>query len=332
MIKERLAVVYYFPQSDAESAKRFDRAAHAVEGIKFFYTHAKFKGLDKLYADKYTVVVVRSFDDGHKTLSKGTPFTQELIRQFVQMHRFPLLSAFEDETADRVFNNKSSAIIYFADSWDTPAANAFAELSKKRGKELIFATAHIDREPGKKLAEYLGVTASAEGTARLVRFVGSSMNKYKCEKDFADCVEKFKSNKLAQYYKSEPIPQKDEGAVKVVVGDNFKDVVISQDKHVLLEAYAPWCGHCKQLEPIYEELAQKLKRFDQVVIAKMEATSNEFPGFEVKGFPTIRLYKKGKKTSPVEFKGDRTLAGMMEFLEKETGLALSETADSKGEL
>ncbi len=45
--------------------------------------------------------------------------------------------------------------------------------------------------------------------------------------------------------------------VQVVVAKNFREIV-DQDKDVLIEFYAPWCGHCKQLAPKYDELAEKV--------------------------------------------------------------------------
>lgn len=50
-----------------------------------------------------------------------------------------------------------------------------------------------------------------------------------------------------------------DNSVRVLVGKNFSEVVMDDTKDVLVEFYAPWCGHCKNLEPIYAELAQKLK-------------------------------------------------------------------------
>ncbi|CAN0452508.1 unnamed protein product, partial [Scytosiphon promiscuus] len=47
------------------------------------------------------------------------------------------------------------------------------------------------------------------------------------------------------------------------------------DKDVLVEFYAPWCGHCKAPAPKYDDLAAKLEGVDSVVIAKMDSTENE---------------------------------------------------------
>ena len=49
------------------------------------------------------------------------------------------------------------------------------------------------------------------------------------------------------------------GAVKVITGDSFEKEVVKGGKDVLLEFYAPWCGHCKSLAPKWEELGEKFK-------------------------------------------------------------------------
>jgi protein disulfide-isomerase A1 len=50
--------------------------------------------------------------------------------------------------------------------------------------------------------------------------------------------------------------------------------------------YAPWCGHCKKLAPVWKELAKEMQGSD-VVIAKMDSTENELKDLKIKGYPTL---------------------------------------------
>ncbi|XP_049750508.1 protein disulfide-isomerase A4-like [Elephas maximus indicus] len=101
-------------------------------------------------------------------------------------------------------------------------------------------------------------------------------------------VTAFKEGKLKPVIKSQPVPKNNKGPVKVVVGKTFEDIVLDPSKDVLIEFYAPWCGHCKQLEPVYTALGKKYSSHKGLVIAKMDTTANEAKSdhYKVDGFPT----------------------------------------------
>jgi protein disulfide-isomerase A1 len=138
------------------------------------------------------------------------------------------------------------------------------------------------------------------------------------EKSIASFVSEFVSGGLQPSIKSEPIPESQDGPVTVVVAHSYKDIVLDDSKDVLIEFYAPWCGHCKALAPKYDELGELFKPFsDKVVIAKVDATVNDVPD-DIQGFPTIKMYAAGKKDAPVNYSGARTIEDLAAFV-KENG-------------
>jgi protein disulfide-isomerase A1 len=136
------------------------------------------------------------------------------------------------------------------------------------------------------------------------------------EKKIGAFVKDFVAGKISPSIKSEPIPETQEGPVVVVVANSYKDIVLDDSKDVLIEFYAPWCGHCKALAPTYEKLADLYSSSDfssKVTVAKVDATLNDVPD-EISGFPTIKLYPAGAKDSPFEYSGPRTLEDLAAFI------------------
>lgn len=107
--------------------------------------------------------------------------------------------------------------------------------------------------------------------------------------------------------------------VTVLTPDNFDDV-IGGSQPALVEFYAPWCGHCKALAPVYEELATTFKS-DSVVVANVDADANRELGsrFGVTGFPTLKWFPAGSDT-PEDYSGGRSVEDLVDFINSKTGL------------
>lgn len=111
-------------------------------------------------------------------------------------------------------------------------------------------------------------------------------------------------------------------AVIDLVPGNFDDVVLKSGKPTLVEFFAPWCGHCKTLAPIYEELAGAFQHAkDKVQIAKVDADAERDLGkrFGVQGFPTLKFFD-GKSDKPSEYNSARDLASLSDFITDKTGV------------
>ncbi|KAF9099033.1 protein disulfide-isomerase precursor [Mortierella sp. GBA35] len=126
------------------------------------------------------------------------------------------------------------------------------------------------------------------------------------------------AGKVEPSIKSEPIPESNDGPVKVVVAHTYEEIVENnKDKDVLIEFYAPWCGHCKNLAPIYEELG-KAYEGSNIVIAKLDATANDLPSsvpFGIQGFPTIKFRKAGAAVDEyIDYNGNRAKEDFIQFL------------------
>merc|ERR1711962_964113 len=124
---------------------------------------------------------------------------------------------------------------------------------------------------------------------------------------------------------SEEVPEDwDKEGVKVLVGKNFHEVAMNAEKDVLVEFYAPWCGHCKQLAPIWDKLGEKYKDHESIVIAKMDSTANEVEEVKVQSFPTLKYFANGEV---VDSKGGRTFDDFVKFLDSDGKTQDSGAAD-----
>jgi len=111
------------------------------------------------------------------------------------------------------------------------------------------------------------------------------------------------------------------GAVVDLTPENF-DSIVDGTKAAFVEFYAPWCGHCKNLAPAYEQVGEVFEKFkDQVVVAKVDADAHKELGgrFEVRGFPTLKFFPKGS-TNPEAYEGGRSADDIVEFINNRVGL------------
>lgn len=102
---------------------------------------------------------------------------------------------------------------------------------------------------------------------------------------------------------------------------NIDNITLS-GRPALVEFFAPWCGHCKALAPVWEELAKDFSHArDQITVAKVDADAEKSLGrrFNIKGFPSIRFFD-GKNKTPEDYEGARDLESLSEYITQKTGV------------
>ncbi|EFY85555.1 Protein disulfide-isomerase erp38 [Metarhizium acridum] len=123
-------------------------------------------------------------------------------------------------------------------------------------------------------------------------------------------------------------------AVMDLTPSNFDKVVLESGKPTLVEFFAPWCGHCKNLAPVYEELALAFEHAkDKVQIAKVDADAERGLGkrFGIQGFPTLK-YFDGKSEKPEEYKSGRDLESLTQFLTEKAGVKAKKKLEMPSEV
>lgn len=117
--------------------------------------------------------------------------------------------------------------------------------------------------------------------------------------------------------------EEDSGPSSVVTltDSNFAAQVTNSPNDVMLEFYAPWCGHCKALKPEYEQVARALEDVSTVTVGAFDATANTVPSnFEVQGYPTLMFLKANDKKTPIPYEGDRQAGAILDFIKKHAGI------------
>ncbi|ATY62052.1 protein disulfide-isomerase [Cordyceps militaris CM01] len=321
---DKVVVVSYVAEDDKTSADVFKTVAEKFRNDYLFGTVADAAVAEAEGVKAPAVVVYKSFDEG-KTIFKGKKFEAQAIEEFAKVAATPLIGEIGPET----YAGYMSAGL--------PLAYVFAETEEERAELTKTLKAVAEKHKGK--VNFGTIDAKAFGahagnlnlkTDKFPAFAIQDIEGNKkfpfdqekeiTEKNIAKFVDDYVAGKVEPSIKSEPIPESQDGPVTIIVAKNYDEIVLDDKKDVLVEFYAPWCGHCKALAPKYDLLGAAFKESefkDKVTIAKVDATLNDVPD-DISGFPTIKLYVAGDKKNPVTYNGARTPEDLIEFI-KENG-------------
>ncbi|CAG4962684.1 unnamed protein product [Colias eurytheme] len=311
----------FFPDQTTQKAVAFVNTAGLVDDQVFALVTDE-KVIEELEAKPEDVVMYKNFEEPSVKF-EGEEFTEDIFKNWVFVQSMPTVVEFSHETASKIFGGQIKYHLLLFLSKKNGDFEKYLEVLKpvaKTYREKIMTVAiDTDEDDHQRILEFFGMKKDEVPSARLIA-LEQDMAKYKPPTNeltanaIEEFVQSFFAGTLKQHLLSEELPE-DWSAkpVKVLVATNFDEVVFDTSKKVLVEFYAPWCGHCKQLVPIYDKLGEHFEKDDDVVIAKIDATANELEHTKITSFPTIKLYTKDNQVK--DYNGERSLAAMTKFVE-----------------
>lgn len=314
----------FFPDQDSEKTKVFLNAAGLVDDQVFAIVSDE-KLVEELEAQAEDVVLFKNFEDPRNKY-EGEEFTEDALKSWVFVQSMPTIVEFSHETASKIFGGQIKYhLLLFLSKKNGDFEKYLDDLkpvAKNYRDKIMFVAIDTDEDDHQRILEFFGMKKDEVPSARLIA-LEQDMAKYKpasnelSANSIEEFVQSFFAGSLKQHLLSEDLPEDwSANPVKVLVASNFDEVVFDNSKKVLVEFYAPWCGHCKQLVPIYDKLGEHFEKDDDVIIAKIDATANELEHTKITSFPTIKLYTKDNQVR--EYNGERTLAGLTKFVETES--------------
>ncbi|KAM4751211.1 protein disulfide-isomerase A2 [Anableps anableps] len=334
-----VSVVGFFDSLESESAKVFEEVAFDLTDAEFGVT-ATPEVFQKYEVKSDSVVLFKKFDDGREDYvwSEEEKLDKYNLTSFIKENSLELIIPFNPEVADKIFTSRirlhSLLFINSTLQSQLELVDEAKAVAKEFKSKMLFILIDVTENLSHVL-NYFGVSESDAPTARIINMETQKKFSIPSGALTADLLrqlcQEVDDGTAKPYYRSEEIPEDwDKEPVKVLVGKNFKSVALDPAKNVFVEFYAPWCGHCKELAPIWDQLGEKYANHENIIIAKMDATANEVESLVISGFPTIKYYPaEGKEV--VDYTGNRDLETFIKFLDNGGVLPKEESGEDDDE-
>ena len=280
---------------------------------------------EKVESGKPMLALFKNFDEKMNIFNKN--FDARAISKFIDANYLLTILPITKTTVRSIFSSGKEGMFLFEKSNNDESSSTlehYSKFAKDNKGSIAFFKVGMKGDFEKSFVNFLKIKDSDLPRIEILRTEDSSIARYVFnqknydDKSFEKFLNDFRENKIERFFKSEEKPQKQESPVVKVVGKTWKDLVIDNDKDVLVKFYAPWCGHCKELAPLYVELAEQMKSFETIVIAEIDATENDIPGISIKSFPTLKFFRSKSKNESIEFLGPRTVEEMMKFIKEKS--------------
>jgi len=225
---------------------------------------------------------------------------------------------------DRTIGKGAPALVEFFAPWCghckslAPKYEELANAFQHAKDKVVIAKVDADGE-GKELGQKYGVTGYP--TLKWFDADGNFAQDYEGGRELDDLLN-FITAKTGVKSNIKPPPPSDVLSLTV---DNFYPIALDKTKNVLVAFTAPWCGHCKSLKPVFENVARYFKDEKDCIIANMDADASHNKPiavmYGIKSYPTIKFFGKseGYEENSIDYSGGRGEQAFVDFLNEKCG-------------
>lgn len=317
-----------------EASKQWGNAVKAVLITNAEHIEAKkIKGNTIYLYPAATYTNTKYGDKPRARFPSSTISSADAIVNFVKAKALPLVSVYDFNTEDLFLKKKIPQLTIFTNVDHEKDPKGYTYVSNRALKVASEHKGKLQVAIADKTTQHTFLTKHKADfvDGKFAVGIKDGIMYYAMEEAFGvdaikAFVKKFQNAELTGNEVSDDAPaashgseneEEDDGSPDYVVhsgASSFKSDVEDFEGDVLLEFYAPWCGHCKALKPEYKAAANAFKDDANIRLVAFDATASDPPvGYNVEGYPTVMWMPADKKVA-VPYEGPRQADGIVQFI------------------
>lgn len=320
--------MYYEGQLSGEAWENYLNCSSLFDDLVFLHRETEERG--RIW------IIREEAHDGGDFEYRGD-YSSKDVQRVIDEERYPTGVELESEhTAKYLFASRYSAtptLMLFYSAGQEELVRGFKKIGKKVKKDFLISTAKIENEFSIVLADSLGMLPKDVPSVWILKATSDRMIKYVMKEEISkDNVRRFANRYvegvLSQHFRSEPVPERQEGAVITLVADTYDQYRNDENITLIVMYYANWCKHSQAFLPIFLSWAEESRelpksKFHNMVFAKVDMARNEIPDAQEYGYPSIMCLRRYRELDEeyfrdylIEFGGARTLEGLRKYMEE----------------
>ncbi|XP_007541380.1 protein disulfide-isomerase [Poecilia formosa] len=319
-----LIVVGFFKELNHELVQVFYAAAIDLPDVRFALTQ------DDEVISKYTVtqdvVLLLKKSQLIQTYRMKPETPKEELVVFISVYQMDPVTEYNGQTASQILGSPvlNHALLFVNKSSEDfrEIFSAFHNAAEAFRLKILFVLVNVDEHRNGRLMEYFRVRHFDAPHIRLVNLTDQityqMLSETLNEESIKQFCQSYLEGKAKPKLMSEPIPERwDQKPVKELVGMTLEKVAFNPNKTVFVLFYLAYSEMSRAVFPLWEELAEAVKDWEDVVIAQIDASANDINMSMQGSYPSLCLFPALYAERVVVYTGKRNIKDLVRFMDKE---------------